>query len=388
MRGSVRGRWPHRVHLDPGVVAVRDRRGSTRFRYRTGDPADYVFTVDIYGYRDHAHPHRHMGWWRFALPPGDGAAELRLNFDPVSPESVAIQVSGETLPVVDAWHNADYRFDPLGDLQLVFRDRAGRIRRSEATLLKFFDRDVIRGFYDRQYATEGYTPPDDQPFLWELHEYKKTRLRRLFEKYIPAGGRALDVGCGRSLFSEIDVTFPFSVVAGDLEYVGVRTRAGEVPEQQWGVFDADRLPFADQQFDAVFAGEIIEHTPDAAATLAEWRRVLRPGGVVIITTPNRERLLAVADRRERPYSEDHLSELSYRELAGPLLRDAGFELVEQSCLYLELWLTRLWHDDPTEDYLQTYGNRRENLWLMKRLFALGRFVPWLSLGLIVVGRRR
>ena len=347
-----------------------------------------MFTVDIYGYRDHAHPHRHMGWWRFALPPGDGAAELRLNFDPVSPESVAIQVSGETLPVVDAWHNADYRFDPLGDLQLVFRDRAGRIRRSEATLLKFFDRDVIRGFYDRQYATEGYTPPDDQPFLWELHEYKKTRLRRLFEKYIPAGGRALDVGCGRSLFSEIDVTFPFSVVAGDLEYVGVRTRAGEVPEQQWGVFDADRLPFADQQFDAVFAGEIIEHTPDAAATLAEWRRVLRPGGVVIITTPNRERLLAVADRRERPYSEDHLSELSYRELAGPLLRDAGFELVEQSCLYLELWLTRLWHDDPTEDYLQTYGNRRENLWLMKRLFALGRFVPWLSLGLIVVGRRR
>ena len=76
----------------------------------------------------------------------------------------------------------------------------------------------------------------------------------------------------------------------------------------------------------------------------------------------------MADRRERPYSEDHLSELSYRELAGPLLRDAGFELVEQSCLYLELWLTRLWHDDPTEDYLQTYGNRRENLWLMKRLF--------------------
>ena len=73
------------------------------------------------------------------------------------------------------------------------------------------------------------------------------------------------------------MTFPFSVVAGDLEYVGVRTRAGEVPEQQWGVFDADRLPFADQQFDAVFAGEIIEHTPDAAATLAEWRRVAQTG---------------------------------------------------------------------------------------------------------------
>jgi SAM-dependent methyltransferase len=138
----------------------------------------------------------------------------------------------------------------------------------------------------------------------------------------------------------------------------------------------------------VFAGEIIEHMPDVAITLAEWRRVLKPGGVVIVTTPNRERLLAVADRRERPYSEDHLSELSYRELSGPRLRQAGLQFVEQSCLYLELWLTNVWANDPTDDHLQTHGNRRSNVWLMKRLFALGRWLPWLSLGMIVVGRRK
>ena len=336
----------------------------------------------------HSHPDRHVGWWRFELPPGDGTAELRLDFDPVREESVTLLANGSLLTLVDSWHNPDYAFDPLGDLQLVFRDRDGQIRRTQSTLLKFFDRDVLRAFYDRQYAREGYTPPDDHPFLWELHEYKKTRLQRLFEKHIPSCGCALDVGCGRSIFSEIDTPFPFTVVAGDLEYVGVRTRAGEIPEQQWVVFDADRLPFADDQFDAVFAGEIIEHMPDVAVTLAEWRRVLKPGGVVIVTTPNRARLLAVADRRERPYSDDHLSELSYRELSGPLLRDAGFEFVEQSCLYLELWLTNLWVDVPMDDHLQSYGNQRKNLWLMKRLFGLGRFVPWLSMGLIVVGRRR
>jgi SAM-dependent methyltransferase len=381
-------RWPHRARLASGSVAVHDRKGTAHFHYAAGDPSQYVFTVDIYGYRDHAHPHRHVGWWRFDLPAGQSQAQVHLDFDPVRPESVTVSVDGQTLPLVDSWHNSDYCFDPLGDLQLVLRDRGGQIRRSETTLLKFFDRDIIRAFYDRQYASEGYTPPTDQPFLWELHEYKKRRLRRLFEKHIPVGGRALDVGCGRSLFSEIDVDFPFSVVAGDLEYVGVRTRAGEVPEQQWAVFDADRLPFADQQFDAVFAGEIIEHMPDVAITLAEWRRVLKPGGVVIVTTPNRERLLAVADRRERPYSEDHLSELSYRELSGPRLRQAGLQFVEQSCLYLELWLTNVWANDPTDDHLQTHGNRRSNVWLMKRLFALGRWLPWLSLGMIVVGRRK
>ena len=381
-------RWPHRARLASGSVAVHDRKGTAHFDYAAGDPSQYVFTVDIYGYRDHAHPHRHVGWWRFDLPAGQGQAQVHLDFDPVRSESVTVSVNGQPLPQVDSWHNPDYCFDPLGDLQLVFRDRDGQLRRSETTLLKFFDRDIIRAFYDRQYASEGYTPPTDQPFLWELHEYKKRRLRRLFEKHIPVGGRALDVGCGRSLFSEIDVDFPFSVVAGDLEYVGVRTRAGEVPDQQWAVFDADRLPFADQQFDAVFAGEIIEHMPDVAITLAEWRRVLKPEGVVIVTTPNRERLLAVADRRERPYSEDHLSELSYRELSGPSLRQAGLQFVEQSCLYLELWLTNIWANDPTEDHLQAHGNRRSNVWLMKRLFALGRWVPWLSLGMIVVGRRK
>ena len=128
----------------------------------------------------------------------------------------------------------------------------------------------------------------------------------------------LDVGCGRSLFSEIDVDFPFTVVAGDLEHAGVWARAGEVPEQHWLVFDAAQVPFADRQFDALFAGEIIEHMSDVPATLAEWHRVLKPGGIVIITTPNRERFLSVADRCLRPYSEDHLSEVSYRAAGGPV----------------------------------------------------------------------
>ena len=342
-----RRRFPHRVSLPTPAVPIRQRRGTATFRYSTGDPSEYVFTVDIYGFRDHRHPDRHVGWWRFELPRGEGTAELHLDFDPVRPESVTVHADGQALPIVDSWHHDGHVFDPLGDLHLVFRDGDGEIRRIERTLLKFFDRDVLRGFYARQYACEGYTPPTDQPFLWELHEYKKTRLRRLFEKLIPPGGSVLDVGCGRSLFSEIDVDFPFTVVAGDLEYAGVRARAGEVPEQHWLVFDADRVPFADQQFDALFAGEIIEHMSDVPVTLAEWRRVLRPGGIVIITTPNRERFLSVADRRLRPYSEDHLSELSYRELSGPLLADAGFAFVGQSCLHLEIWLTNVWSDDPT-----------------------------------------
>jgi ubiquinone/menaquinone biosynthesis C-methylase UbiE len=46
------------------------------------------------------------------------------------------------------------------------------------------------------------------------------------------------------------------------------------------------LPFEDQFFEAIFAGEIIEHLVDTSGFLDELRRVLRPGGVVVLTTPN------------------------------------------------------------------------------------------------------
>ena len=48
---------------------------------------------------------------------------------------------------------------------------------------------------------------------------------------------------------------------------------------------ADALPIEDASFDFVLCTEVLEHCPDPAAVLAEIRRVLRPGGVVLLTTP-------------------------------------------------------------------------------------------------------
>lgn len=46
------------------------------------------------------------------------------------------------------------------------------------------------------------------------------------------------------------------------------------------------LPFADQAFDLIWSSEVIEHLKDPAASLAELRRVIRPHGDIILTTPN------------------------------------------------------------------------------------------------------
>jgi SAM-dependent methyltransferase len=383
------GRWPHRVHPVERTGVVLNRKGAIRFRYRVGRPDEYIFTADLYAYRERAHPERHLGWWRFALPPGSGEAELRLDFSRVDRASATLHANGHPVELVDAWVNADFAFDPLVDVELVFRDPDGTIRRMEPALLKFMDRDILREFYARHYATQGYAPPQDAPFLHELHAYKLARLRSLFERHIPAGGLVADVGCGRSLFADIGARFPFTVVAGDLDFASVRDRAGEVPHQRWAVFDASQLPFADGQFDALFAGEVIEHVPDATATLREWWRVLKPGGVAIVTTPNRERMVARANRMEMPYSPDHLSELSYTELSGPLLEASGFDFVEQGCIYLELYLKGLTLGrGRAYDYLQREGNRGANVRLMRALLPLGRYWPSAALAMIVVARKR
>jgi SAM-dependent methyltransferase len=380
--------FPHHAFPVERTAIVENRQARLPFRYRAGDPDDYIFTADLYAYRERAHPERHLGWWRFSLPRGRGEAELRFDFRAVTRQSVVLHAAGVQRELIDAWVNPAFAFDPLTDVELVFRDRSGLIRRMEPALLKFLDRDVLREFYARHYATQGYAPGQDAPFLHELHAYKLRKLRDLFERHIPRGGTALDVGCGRSLFADIGVPFPFAVIAGDLDFASVRDRAREVLHQKWAVFDASQLPFADRQFDALFAGEVIEHVPDATATLREWCRVLKPGGTAIITTPNRRRLMARANRMEMPYSPDHLSELSYEELSGSLLRASGFELVEQACLYVELYLKGLTRGrGRAYDFLQREGNQRRNVWLMRRLLPLGRFLPSASLDMIVVARR-
>ena len=368
-------------------VVVENRRATLDFTYAVGS-TDYIFTADIYAYAAHTHPDRHLGWWRFDLPRLRGRGTLHMAFDPNGAESVELEVAGRRFAAVDSWTNPGFAFDPLGDLELVMRRSTGEIVRQEPALLKFVDRDILREFYVRHYATHGYTSAADAPFLPALHDYKMRRLQRLFTRHIPAGGRALDVGCGRSLFADMGVPFDFKVYSGDLNPDSVLARAVEVPHQKWAIFDAAAVPFRDAQFDGLFAGEIIEHVPDARQTLREWWRVLMPGGVAIITTPNRERLVAVADGLESPYSRDHLGELSYRELTRDLLPSCGFEFVEQDCIYLELWLRNLFNGRRVVDHLQRAGNRSRHVRTMRRLFPLGRLVPLWSLAMIVVARKR
>jgi 2-polyprenyl-6-hydroxyphenyl methylase/3-demethylubiquinone-9 3-methyltransferase len=118
-----------------------------------------------------------------------------------------------------------------------------------------------------------------------------------------AGLRVLDVGCGTGPFTLGARDRGAEVVSLDvgLELLG-RARSKGAPRPL--AADAAALPFADATFDLVISSECIEHTARPESSIAEMLRVLRIGGVLVLTCPNRFwhwSLIAARSLALRPY---------------------------------------------------------------------------------------
>jgi 2-polyprenyl-3-methyl-5-hydroxy-6-metoxy-1,4-benzoquinol methylase len=101
------------------------------------------------------------------------------------------------------------------------------------------------------------------------------------------GKRVLEVGCGLGFFSERLQSRGARVLACDIGpglVEKTRLRVG----CECRVADALRLQdaFGTESFDVVLSSECIEHTPDPGAAIRQMARVLKPGGVLALSTPN------------------------------------------------------------------------------------------------------
>jgi SAM-dependent methyltransferase len=101
------------------------------------------------------------------------------------------------------------------------------------------------------------------------------------------GARVLDAGCGEGYGTDILAHAASSVVGVDLELPVVRRAIERYPRAQFRAGDIAALPFENASFDAVVSLQVIEHVGDPARLLQECARVLRPGGTLILSTPNR-----------------------------------------------------------------------------------------------------
>jgi ubiquinone/menaquinone biosynthesis C-methylase UbiE len=179
----------------------------------------------------------------------------------------------------------------------------------------------VRDYYEELWARlpEALSPPD-----LELR-------RRFLRTGVRAGDRALDLGCGEGTFiTELQAAGAASVTGADVAEAALDRARARHPgiEFRRVPFDGP-LPFADRSFDLVWASEVIEHVADTARFLSEVRRVLAPGGRVLVTTPNHSRLRLLIDGIE-PHSEplgDHLHLYTRRSLRTAL-EEFGFDGVE------------------------------------------------------------
>ncbi len=247
------------------------------------------------------------------------------------------------------------------------------------------DARALERYYSQESHQDEYVV--QHPFFLAFHAARLRTLGRLFRKNIRPGSRVLDVGSGYSMFFLITTDWPFEVTCCDLDAAAMEKMRGLVPGWDWVVADAAALPWDDASFDTVYAGEIIEHVGDPAAALAEWRRVLKAGGTLIITTPNGARLLARANRARAPVHPEHVREFDLGELTE-LLGASGFEVRKVTGIYLELGLN--WYRPPGRrvDMLVSLTSDPRLEPLYRPFMFLGRIAPSLAYDLVAVCTRR
>jgi SAM-dependent methyltransferase len=113
---------------------------------------------------------------------------------------------------------------------------------------------------------------------------------RVLRERVSAGIRWLDTGCGHQFFPEWMVKEAAALRAAqpnvtgiDRDLAGLRLHRG-LRQRVYG--DLTALPFRDAGFELISANMVVEHVADPVPVLDEMRRVLVPGGVIVLHTPN------------------------------------------------------------------------------------------------------
>ena len=179
------------------------------------------------------------------------------------------------------------------------------------------DKARARVFY--KYLSRVYD--EINPFIW--NESMRTDAIDWLD---PApDDRVLDVGCGtgfatEGLLERTDNVHGLDQSSHQLERAW--EKFGKTDQVRFYRGDAERLPFADDAFDAVWSSGSIEYWPDPVAALAEFRRVVKPGGRVLVVgpdAPTSSMFGRVADAIMLFYDEDE---------ADRMFDAAGFEAFE------------------------------------------------------------
>lgn len=154
------------------------------------------------------------------------------------------------------------------------------------------------------------------------------RLRFLLSEVKP-GDRVLDLGSGAGAFTGALAAAGARPIGVEIASAAIERARDANPSAEFRLAPVEGpLPLSDNAFDVVWASEVIEHVADTARWLSEVRRVLVPGGRLLLTTPShgRLRIALLGVERLAPPLGDHLHLYTRRSLRE-ILREFGFGAV-------------------------------------------------------------
>jgi len=157
----------------------------------------------------------------------------------------------------------------------------------------------------------------EENYWFRRHEVVYARLAQRC-----AGREVLEAGCGEGYGADLIADVARRVIGLDYDESAVAHVRARYPSVEMRQGNLAELPLADSVVDVVVNFQVIEHLWDQGQFVAECLRVLRPGGVLLMSTPNR---ITFSPGRDTPINPFHTRELNAAELTE-LLSAQGFSV--------------------------------------------------------------
>jgi SAM-dependent methyltransferase len=157
-------------------------------------------------------------------------------------------------------------------------------------------------------ATLDYTGERIVPGLTPEHTFREHQMRYAFAAQFVPGRVVLDIASGSGMGTDYLRRSGARVCFGlDLDFSALRYAQSRFRLSHLAACDASRICLASRSIDVVVSFETIEHLADPRSFLVECERLLRPGGLLVCSTPNRD---ISRWGEENPF---HLAEMPIRD---------------------------------------------------------------------------
>lgn len=197
-------------------------------------------------------------------------------------------------------------------------------------------------------TTETYTPGHSATSVAFMQRRTLDSHGQFFKDQLRPGNRVLDCGCGPGTLSLSIAEFVAPGKVTGVDFMDSQVERAKRAAEETGTLNVEfrvasgyELPFEDASFDRVFSHALLEHLAEPWRAVREFYRVLVPGGVVGVCTPDVGGLLVAPEapgivtavRTYNALQKSNGGDLETGRRLGGYLADAGFSQVQMSARY-------------------------------------------------------